>query len=87
MRAVALVCILAFSAHAQTAPQDAPVVQELTPDEKLAVARYIVSLETENAELKKGVQNQMHPAVFVAILVLATVAGGAVGFGIAKAAK
>lgn len=88
MRAVALAFLLSFSAHAQDVPlrDPAPVV-DLTPEEKLAVAKYIVALETENVELKKGLQSQMHPLVFAGIIVLSVASGFAIGYGVSTAIK
>jgi len=88
MRAAALTVLLAFSAHAaDVASVDAPKAEKLclTPEDETLLARHLVRLEAENAELRKG------PALPTWALVLLgvglTVAAFAAGFGVAKAAQ
>jgi len=94
-RAIALVVFLAFGAQAQES--DAPT--EISTDggysvrllplrgsdeERIAIAKAISACYAENEDLKSEVKKQMHPAVFVLIVVGAAVAGGFIGYGISK---
>jgi len=111
MRAVALVVLLAFSAHAAdpvgervggplyTAPPTMPDGSKsvnpppdtprnplcLTPEDETLLAKHLVRLEAENAELRKG------PALPTWALVLLGVGlvgvGFAVGYGVAKVTR
>jgi hypothetical protein len=86
VRAIAIAVLLAFSARAaDVAPADAPKAEKLclTPEDEALLARHIVRLEAENAELRKG------PALPTWALVLLGVgltgAAFAAGYGVAKA--
>jgi hypothetical protein len=88
VRAVALAVLLAFSAHAaDVAPADAPKAEKLclAPEDEALLAKHIVRLEAENAELRKG------PALPTWAIVLLGFGlagvGFAAGFGAAKAMK
>jgi hypothetical protein len=88
VRAVALVVLLAVTAHAaDQVPSDAPKAEKLclTPEDEALLARHIGRLEAENAELRKG------PALPTWALVLLGVgltgAAFAAGYGVAKATQ
>lgn len=94
MRALVLLLVLVLStasfaaddAPVQLQPGDpAPVAGVLLPD-ALAVrrARELVALRVENEALKAA-PAPLPPLAIVGLVVLGVVAGGAAGFGIAKA--
>lgn len=90
-RIVLLVKLLSFAAFAaDPTPTDAPV-REFTPctldqpDNKKAVGLYILSLETENAELKKGIREQPSPAMIIALSVGSIIVVGAAAAGVGYA--
>lgn len=92
MRALAVVLVMALGAPSWAqGPRDAPTTASALEGvvlgaevDQTAVARYVVKLETENAELKTAAKAQLHPLAVVGLVVLAAVAGGAAGFGIAR---
>lgn len=91
MKTFLLVALL-FASAARGQPTDAPVAGALLPApgsdaERIALAQVITACKVENTDLKVELRKQMHPLVFVGIIVGTAVAASLITFGAVKAAE
>lgn len=92
MRALFLVVLVALPSFAQEPAADAPVDSFaqpfcLEPQERINLAKKLVSLEAENAHLRNTVTMSLPIWVPIVVGALALGAGVGVGYGISRSLK